>query len=453
MSKGARTEWLATYHKGDSRLRDKRHGILRLNPEKKRIEFAVQTVETDNSPIIIVSYPINFLIDVKIIEKRQKVRKYEFLELELGDSPDKMRPLFSFGIDDLNKIKAEILSFKEDMINLTEKPLEKSEDDIIEVFARLLMTPIEQFQHLIGGVTSRLRLLTIKPKKATKALISSLEPQKIRETREFEINDRKVTIYESLESHKTILIILSPIGGGIEDFYPVVDSLKGKFKVIIYGLRGYTKPIEQDFEFKLKKYTEDVKDFLKYVGSEKDIVLCAHSLFSSIILEEFIDEKYANIKKFILISGLHRAPDNFRKGVKAMPPYQMWGPFKGQVRKIVPKILFSTDTEEEIMNSYIKQAFSIPDKVYYQVFKDILPKYDYLNEIQSVSKPFLILWGKNDQLIPPDMRSEMQESISTNLISCRVIKGGHMIHLESPKEVAQEINIFMDKKRSTIRIE
>jgi pimeloyl-ACP methyl ester carboxylesterase len=229
--------------------------------------------------------------------------------------------------------------------------------------------------------------------------------------------------------------------------------LKGKFKVIIYGLRGYTKPIEQDFEFKLKKYTEDVKDFLKYVGSEKDIVLCAHSLFSSIILEEFIDEKYANIKKFILISGLHRAPDNFRKGVKAMPPYQMWGPFKGQVRKIAPKILFSTDTEEEIMNSFIKQAFSIPDKVYYQVFKDILPKYDYLNEIQSVSKPFLILWGKNDQLIPPDMRSEMQESISSNLVSCRVIKGGHMIHLESPKEVAQEINIFMDKKRSTIRIE
>lgn len=453
MSEVARTEWLTTYHKGDSRLRDKRHGILRLNPEKKRIEFAVQTVETENSPIIIVCYPINFLVDVNIIEKRQKMRKYEFLELELDDSPDKMKPLFSFGIYDLDKIKTEILSFKEDMINLTDKSLEKSEDDIIEVFARLLMTPIEQFQHLIGGVTSRLKLLTIKPKKATKALISSLEPQKIRETREFELNNRKITVYESLKSHKTILIILSPIGGRIEDFYPVVDSLRGKFKVIIYGLRGYTKPIEQDFEFKLKKYIEDVKDFLKHVGSEKDIVICAHSLFSSIILEEFVDEKYTNIKKFILISGLHCAPDNFRKGVKVMPPYQLWGPFKGQVRKIAPKILFSTDTEEEITNSYIKKAFSVPDKVYYQVFKDILPKYDYLNEIQSISKPLLILWGKNDQIIPPDMRSEMQQNVPSNLISYKVIKGGHMIHLESPKEVAHEINIFMDNRRRTIHIE
>jgi pimeloyl-ACP methyl ester carboxylesterase len=452
MSEVVRTEWLATYHEGDSRLRDKRHGIFRLNPEKKRIEFTVQTTEAENSPIIIVSYPINFLIDAKIIEKRQKVRKHDFLELELGRSPDTMKVLFSFSIDNLEKIKGEILSFKDEMIKVTEDSGEKSEDDVLEVFARLLMTPLEQFQNLIGDVTSRLKSLTIKPKKATKAFISLLEPQKIREPREYELNNRKITVYDSSESHKTLLIILSPIGGKIDDFYPVADSLKGEFRVIIYGLRGYTKPIEQDFEFKLKKYIEDVQDFLKYLGPDKDIILCAHSLFSSIILEEFLDEKYVNIKKFILISGLHRAPDNFRKGVKAMPPYQMWGPFKGQVKKIAPKILFSADTEEEITNCFVNQAFVVPDKVYYQVFKDILPKYDYLSEIQTISKPLLVLWGKNDQLIPPEMRSEMQEGIPTNLISFKEIKGGHMIHLESPKEVAREINFFLNNRRSSIQI-
>jgi pimeloyl-ACP methyl ester carboxylesterase len=454
MSEETRTEWLATYHKGDTRLRDKRHGILRLNREKQRIEFAVQTTETDKSPIIVVNYPIRYLNDVQIIEKRQKMRKHEYIQLSFGESPEEMAPLYSFSIDDLEIVKDRIFEFKKEMMQLQEKMLEKkSDDDIIEIFAQLLMTPLEQFQQLIGEVTSRLKFLTGKPKKATQAFISALEPPKIRKTNEIEINDRKITFYESLESHSTILLLLSPIGGRIENYYPMIDSLRGSFQIIVYGLRGYTKPIEQDYEFNLKKYVNDVKDFLNYIGPKKDIVIGAHSLFSTIILEEFLDPKYSNVKKFVLISGLHRAPDTFRKGVKAMPHHHMWGPFKGQVKKIAPKILFSKDTDKEIITLFINQAFSIPDKVYYQVFKDILPKYDYTSKVQSITKPFLVLWGTNDQLITSELKSEMIEHIPQHIFLHKEIKGGHMIHLENPNKVAQEINKFMSNKWSSIKIE
>ena len=123
------------------------------------------------------------------------------------------------------------------------------------------------------------------------------------------------------------------------------------------------------------------------------------------------------------------------------------------MRKIAPKILFSADVEEEIAKQCVNQAFSVPDKVYYQVFKDFLPKYDYLNKVQSISKPLLVLWGKNDQLIPSEMKFEMKESISKDLVLFKEIKGGHMIHLESPKEAAREISHFLGYKRSRIKIE
>ncbi len=454
MSEEVRTEWLATYHQGDKRLRDKRHGILRLNREKRRIEFAVQTAETDKSPIIIVNYPIRYLNDIQIIEKRQKMRKHEYIQLSFGEPPEEMAPLFSFSLDNLEIVKNKIFEFKREMMDQQEKELEKkSEDDIVEIFARLLMTPLEQFQQLIGEVTTRLKFLTNKPKKATKAFISALESPKIHKTREIEINDRRITLYESLETHSTILILLSPIGGRIDDYYPMIDSLRGSFQVIIYGVRGYTDPIEQDYEFKLKKYVDDIKDFLNFIGPDKDIVLGAHSLFSAIILEEFLDPKYTNIKKFVLISGVHRAPDTFRKGVKAMPHFHMWGPFKGQVKKIAPKILFSKDTDKEIITPFINQAFLVPDKVYYQVFKDFLPKFDYSSKVRSLKKPILALWGTNDQIITSELKEEIIEYIPQNLFSYKEIKGGHMIHLEDPNKVAYEINKFLSNKWSTIKIE
>ncbi|MFX0085404.1 MAG: alpha/beta fold hydrolase [Candidatus Hodarchaeota archaeon] len=454
MSEEARTEWLATYHQGDKRLRDKRHGILRLNHEKQRIEFAVQTAETDKSPIIIVNYPIRYLNDIQIIEKRQKMRKREYIQLDFSEPPGEMAPLFSFSLDNLEIVKEKIFEFKREMMVLEEKQLEKkSDEDIVEIFARLLMTPLEQFQQLIGEVTTRLKLLTNKPKKATKAFISALEPPKIHTTREIEINDRRVTFYESLETHSTILLLLSPIGGRIDDYYPMIDSLRGSFQIIIYGVRGYTNPIEQDYEFKLKKYIDDVKDFLNFIGQDKDIILGAHSLFSAIILEEFLDPKYTNIKKFVLISGVHRAPDTFRKGIKAMPHYHMWGPFKGQVKKIAPKILFSKDTDKGIITPFINQAFLMPDKVYYQVFKDFLPKFDYSSKVRSLKKPILALWGTNDQIITSELKAEIIEYIPQNLFSYKEIKGGHMIHLEYPNKVAYEINKFLSNKWSSIKIE
>jgi len=447
VSKEIRAEWLATYHEGDSRLRDKRHGILRLNNTKKRIEFAVQTAE--RSPLIIVNYPLKHLRDVIIIEKRQKMKKQHYLQLKLGEPPNEMNPLFSFSLADLEFVKNEILAFQEETRALESEDIEHLEADVIQIFAQLLTTPVEQFQQFLGDVTSRLRSFAIKP---TKTVLSPLEPTFPYQIREIELNDRKVCFYSTSNSHSTVLLLLSPVGGRIEDYYPLISSLLGQYQIIILGLRGFVEPITQDEEFKLKDYIQDLKDFLEYLGPEKEIVLVAHSLFSAIILEEFTNPKYSNIKKYALISGAHRATDNFRKGVKLLPPTQIWSSFRGQVKKLAPKILYSKGTKNEIINPFIQHAFSIPDNVYYEIFKDFLPK-DYAKKLQSLTKPLLVLWGENDQLIPEDLKDEMIECIPRHLLTFKEIPGGHMVIFEEPEKVAGEINRFITEKWSQIKIE
>ncbi len=452
MSEEIRVEWLATYHEGDSRLREKRHGVFRLNNQKQRIEFAVQTAE--HSPIIVVNYPLQHLRNVHIIDKRQKMKKQNYLQLVFGEPPNEMKPLFSFGLTDLNVVKNEILEFQEEVQASLAEDVEQSDVDVIEKLAQLLMTPIEQFQQLFGDFTSRLRSLTVKPKEVTKTVLAPLEPKFPYEIREIELNDRKVSFFGTTYSHDTVLVLLSPIGGRIEDYYPMMSSLLGDYQVYILGQRGYVEPIDQDSEFKLKDYVQDLKIFLDYLGPEKDIVIGAHSLFSAIILEEFLNQKYSNIIKIILVSCAHRAPDNFRKGVKGLPPTQMWGSIKGQVRKLAPKILYSRDTDKEIINPFIYHAFSIPDIIYYDIFKDFLPKFDYSKKLQSLTKPILVVWGDKDQLVSKDLRAEMIESIPSHLLTHKEIPGGHMVILEEPNKVAREINRFMmATKWSQIKID
>ncbi len=450
MSEEIRAEWLATYHEGDSRLRDKRHGILRLNNTKQRIEFAVQTAE--DSPLIIVNYPLMHLRDVIIIDKRQKMKKQNYLQLKLGEPPNEMNPLFSFSLSDLESVRNEVMAFKEELRESKSEEVEESEADVIEALAKLLMTPIEQFQQLFGDLTSRLRSLTIGPKEIAKTYLSQLEPSFPYEKQEIELRGRRVQFFSTSYSHSKVLLMLSPIGGRIDDYYPLISSLLGKYQIFILGLRGFVEPIAQDEEFKLNDYVQDLKDFINFLGTEKQIVLCAHSLFSAIILEEFLNPSYSNIEKFILISGAHRAPINFRKGIKLLPPTQVWGSFRGQVRKLAPKILYSRNTEKEIIYPFIQQAFSIPDKVYYNILKDFLLN-DYTKKLQSLTKPLLVIWGDEDRLVPEDLKEEMIECIPHNLLTHREIPGGHMVILEEPNMVAREINRFMTKKWSQIEIE
>ncbi|MFX1537797.1 MAG: alpha/beta fold hydrolase, partial [Promethearchaeota archaeon] len=89
---------------------------------------------------------------------------------------------------------------------------------------------------------------------------------------------------------------------------------------------------------------------------------------------------------------------------------------------------------------------------YYEIFKDFIPK-DYTKKLQSLEKPLLIIWGKSDQLIPEDLREELIECVPSNLLTLKEIPGSHMVIFEEPEKVADEINRFITKEWSQIKIE
>ena len=454
MSNNHEQEWLATYHKGDSRLQNKRHGILRLNPKKNRLEFAVQTKEAEDAPFVIVSYPVQYLRQVKIIEKRRKVKKQEFLELTFGDPPDVMKPLFSFSLIEISVIQRDIKNFEKRMLQSTITPGISSDSNVVEIFASLLVKPVEHLQQLLEDVTSQIRIFTKKPKELGTKIITSLDPPKKYDVNEISLGGRLIRFYQSTHKYRTTLVLLSPIGGKLEDYFPLLKSLTvAEINVVFLGIRGFTSPIEQDSEFKMNNFSQDLKTFLEYLGPNQKIILGVHSLLAGLLFRDFLSEDLDQIEKFIILSGIHRAPNTFRNGVKALPPTRLWGPFKGQVRKLAPKILFSKKCEESLYKPFCKNAFSIPDKVYSDIFRDFLPGFDYTNIIQKINKPILCIWGKEDQIIPEELRSEMIDLLPKQFCFHKILLGGHMVPYESPLEIGRAIQNFVESKRSRILVE
>ncbi len=454
MNKNNEQAWLATYHKGDSRLQNKRHGILKINSNKSRLEFAVQTKEAENAPFVIVSYPIKFLRDVKILEKRKKIKKQEFLELTFGDPPDVMKSLFSFRLSEIAVIQKEIKDFKQNLLLNSQDSDVPSETNAVEVVASLLAKPVEQFQQLLEDVTSQIRIFTKTPRKLGKKLFTTIDPPKEYEVQEISLDGRIIRFYQSSWKYKTTFVLLSPIGGRLEDYFPLLKSITvADINVVFLGVRGFTPPIEQDSEFKMNNYSKDLNTFLEYIGPNQKIILGAHSLLTGLLFRDFLSKDFEQIKKFIILSGIHRAPKTFRNGVKALPPTKLWGPFKGQVRKMTPKVLFSKNCEETLYKSFCQNAFTIPDKVYSDLFRDFLPKFDYTNEIQKIDKPILCIWGEEDQVIPEELRKEMINLLPKQFCFHKILIGGHMVPYESPLEIGRVIQRFVTSKRSQISIE
>ena len=445
-------EWLAKYISGDSRIKQERHGIFRLNYDKKQLEFAVQTSEKDESPLIIVSYPVKYLKKVEISSHRSLIKKHHYLELYMGDPPNNMVPRYSFSLNDLQEVKVKIVEFQEEIKSLEIGKASQSEVDIIEIVSKLLAKPINQIQSLFEDVTTHLMSLRKSSKKIGDKIIDAFEIKPIYEIKEVEINSRNVHYYEYNINSPQTLVILSPIGGKIQHLFPLIRHL-ADINVIILGQRGYESALDQDKDFKLKNYIKDLEDFLDFLGNKREIILAAHSLFTAIILEKFLDSQNYNITKIILISGLHRAPDNFRKGVKALPPTQMWNPFKGQIKRMAPKILFGKETDNEIIDAFISEAFQVPNEVYNQIFRDFLPRFDYSKNLQFINIPILLLWGNEDQIIPSDLKREMMDFIPTSKLSYKVLSGGHMIILENPSLIGSEIRRFCLRKGREINIE
>ncbi len=449
------TTFKVKYIGGDSRLAKKLKGRLFFNADLKRLEL--HSVVTDED-LIIVSYPILELKEIREVTSgilRKKALELEFSE-EYGIMP-RFIPLDA----QIEELKDKILTFRKEIQQKEHEEAKKRKkspfmvlEDFIKhnIITKTLSNVANTLKTAVNGVGS---------------LISPYPPIKNVEIHEVIVNECKTRYFDIAANPKkyenTLIVLFHPIGGALEFWQPLLEHWKmPRPRVVGYELRGQGK--SSSFQnIRLSQYQDDLIELLQqlqiFESGIQNVIFASHSLASVIPLSTVFSGKmhsffqeHGTKLSFILISATFNVPEDIVKLIKRLPPPISWKPFKSLIRKKSHEILVAKNSDPQIAHDFMSRAMVIPDKIYYQIAREFVPKYSFLKQaIKAKEYAYLYLIGKEDAFLPKAyIKSELDQFKADHLVDALLIAdAGHLLPLEQPEIVAKEISKWSTKSAIT----
>ncbi|MET0760235.1 MAG: alpha/beta hydrolase [Flavobacterium sp.] len=231
----------------------------------------------------------------------------------------------------------------------------------------------------------------------------------------------KYTYFEAGEG--TPIIILHGLMGGLSNFEAVADYFSEKgYKVVIPELPIYTQNI---LKTNVKAFAKYVKDFITYKGFDR-VILLGNSLGGHIAL--YHAKMYPEKMLGLVItgsSGLYESAmgDSYpRRGdyeyIKQKAESVFYDP-KTATKEMIDEVFSMANDRIKL----IKTLTIAKSAIRHNMAKD-LPK---------MHIPTCIIWGKNDNVTPPDVAEEFHKLLPNSSLYW-IDKCGHAAMMERPDE-------------------
>ena len=239
-----------------------------------------------------------------------------------------------------------------------------------------------------------------------------------------EINYKKEGKYNYIEiGEGTPIVILHGLMGGLSNFEGVANYFPNKgYKVVIPELPIYTQSL---LKTNVKAFSRYVKDFITYKGFER-VILLGNSLGGHIAL--YHTKMYPEKMLGLVItgsSGLYESAmgDSYpRRGdydyIQKKAEAVFYDP-KIATKEIVDEVYAMANDRIKL----IKTLTIAKSAIRHNMAKD-LPK---------MHVPTCIIWGKNDQVTPPEVADEFHKLLPNSHLYW-IDKCGHAAMMEHPQE-------------------
>lgn len=269
------------------------------------------------------------------------------------------------------------------------------------------------------------------------------------------INNYNIAYIDEGGSEKTLLFIHG-LGSYIPAWKFNIPSLKEHFRCIAIDLPGFGKSDKKTHPATVDFYTEKIFEFLKNLGIKKTSVV-GHSMGGQIAIDFSLKHKEF-LDKLVLVSpaGFEEFSDNEIDLLK----------------KIVTPDAIYNNNEVEITLNYKNSFFSFPSKADYLIEDRIKIREDeefknycsavsesvkgmieqpINNELKNISVPTLIIFGKNDSLIPnkylhKTTPEEIAQDGANKIPNSRLIllnECGHFPQIEKEEEFNKSVSEFL----------
>ncbi|MGH2611757.1 MAG: alpha/beta fold hydrolase [Rhabdochlamydiaceae bacterium] len=249
----------------------------------------------------------------------------------------------------------------------------------------------------------------------------------------------KVRYLEEGKSDKTILLIHG-LGGSAERWLKIIPSLSPKYKVIAPDMIGFGHSDKPSVDYTIEFFGKFLSAFIDTLGL-KTAILVGTSLGGQIAAEC----AYANssIEKLVLV-----APSGtMKQSTAAVDAYMMAALYPNHSSaRIAFEMMSNSGTVDEFTVSDFVKRMSIPNAKLAFVSAVLGIKNSVIGEkLQKITVPTLLVWGKEDRVIP----IEHAEQFVSSIRNCEFLKlndCGHLPHVEKPDIFSESILEFLDSR-------
>lgn len=275
-----------------------------------------------------------------------------------------------------------------------------------------------------------------------------------RMTRDVTARGVRMRVLEAGADQPTPLVLLHGFLASHLEFDDVIDSLARRFHVIAPDLPGFgesEKPSPSKYAYSVESFAEAVADLIAAYGVGRACVL-GHALGGSIALTLATHHAELVTRLGLVAPLCYPTTLGWRARLPLLPVIggvlfkQLWG--RRVFRSYFQREVFGADAfvpTERIDRLY--EHFNSPSarESAYAVLKAMRDTRSVVARIPRVTRPTLVLWGRDDRVVPASYALKLAREIPDTRLE--LFDTGHSPHEERPSEFVFTVTEFFEGKR------
>jgi 2-hydroxy-6-oxonona-2,4-dienedioate hydrolase len=253
----------------------------------------------------------------------------------------------------------------------------------------------------------------------------------------------KIRYLEAGDASKPSVILLHGLGGNAENWQFTVPALAAQFHVFVPDQIGFGKSDKPLLKYRVGTYTDFLDKFMAELKIEK-ASLVGNSMGGWVA--GLMAIKYPNrVEKIVLADAAGIIPAN----VNTDEIYELNNSTRDEVRANLKRVFANPlfQNNEALVDQFLTARIGANDGyTINSLIESIKRKEDFLNErLGEIKKPTLIIWGKQDGLLPVSDADVFNKGIAGSRLiifdNC-----GHAPQFEKAADFNREVLKFLDGK-------
>ena len=245
---------------------------------------------------------------------------------------------------------------------------------------------------------------------------------------------------EQGDRSRTALVLVHALADSWRIFEPVLGSLPESIHALAPTQRGHGDASKPAVGYRSTDFSADLLAFLDALSIKSAVIAGASS--GGLVAPRFAIDHPERLSGLVLLGAPLRLGDKERV-------WRLWDDVISQLSDPVdPEFVrgFSEQIAQHVapalFETLVEESLKAPARVWQQVYEGAMVD-DFSAELNRISAPTLVLWGNRDSLLT----REDEEIMVGEIPDARLVvyEGvGHLLYLEQPVRVAQDLADFME---------